>query len=181
MALSENTDHVVRLVVQRDRSTDDAPIAAESPPPESVTQHGDPATARGVFLRGKRPTEHDRRAEQSKEVGADVSGLNLFRFAVGQVHRAEAIGGGVLKDVARLPPHVELGGRGANERSLRRGVIEKDQPRRIGIRERAEQHGVDHRKDRGVGADAEGQGGDCRHRKGWRSTHRPKGMSHVLE
>ena len=36
-------------------------------------------------------------------------------------------------------------------------VLEQDQPLRVGIRQRPQQHGVDHGEDRDVGADAERQ------------------------
>ena len=42
-------------------------------------------------------------------------------------------------------------------------VLDSDEARRVGVRQGAQQRGIDHRKDRAVGSDPEGQG---QHRRG---------------
>ena len=118
-----------------------------------------------MLLLGKKPAADDGLdAEQGEQVRRHAFGVQFFRLEPparpgGEVElRIFERGDGLEHGVARLPFH-EVGGRdvAALQPVLAVLLPDGDDARGIAEREVAQEHGVDHAEDGGIGADAEGQ------------------------
>ena len=135
-----------------------------------------------VLVRVERAAALDRRAEELEVVGRHLVGVQLLgHAAAGEVHDVGAVGRDVLDDAGLVAPELELRGRAGAEGALRRGLLEHDQPIRFGKRHRLEQHRVDDREDRGVGADPQGQRSHCGEGEPRAVPEGPEGVLHVVE
>jgi hypothetical protein len=157
-AFRHDADDGDRIVIEPHRPSDHRPLAAEPLLPQIVRDQGHVADVALVVGLGKVAPQHGRRAEQREVVVAHYRGLDpLGLVRAGQV------------DVDR--PH---GGQVADRRHFREEIVvfglrhghltpfaaqqlgpEAHQLIRLRIRQRLEQHRVDHAEDRGVGADAQ--------------------------
>ncbi len=165
-----DADDGVRLAVELKGAADDRGIAAESPLPQRIAQDDDGIALRHFVLFGPEgAAEGGMDAEQRKIRLGDVFG----RDALPLVHAGEGRAGvreegHVLERAALRAPVAVVRHGGAPAFHLRPLDIapQFDQAGRRGIRERAEDDGIDDAENGGVGANAEGQGenrheGEC--------------------
>src|SRR3954453_9846284 len=90
-----------------------------------------------------------------------------FPFA-GQVDASAGIGGQILVRFGLLLPVKIVGGRDGEFGELwQLRFADYDEPTWIGIIQRAQEHGVDHRKNRRAGADPEREGDDGDDGEAW--------------
>ena len=159
----------VPVVVHQDRPADDGGVAAETPLPESVADDHDLRTG-AVFLVGERPAALRRHAEDAEEIRRDQPAEHLLGLSVaGQARCRAARGGDVLEGTIQPAPLVVIARRGRVLRNPREAGVfpEHDEAVGVGEGQGADHHRVDHRKNRRVGADAQGQRGDGNHCEEW--------------
>jgi len=168
----ENADDARAAVAELDVLADDRRIAAVTPLPERVAQdRGDRNLRRRCLVRQRRrrrpvvgdeiaPDNHPR-AEHAKQIRRRAADADLLRllFQTGNRHAAGGDHAGeVVEDVARLL--LEVAQIGRRERPVLdvpgpQLAPDDDQPARVGVRQRPQQHRVDDAENRGAGADAE--------------------------
>ena len=145
--------------VELDGPSDHRRIGREPPAPEPVAQHRDGGPARPRLVGGEEPAARGSDPEHPGEVVGDEQ----RRQPLGVARPAQrAPRGAVARDRAERGQTLDIEQLGLREHGVRQVQAEIDvehghQPVRLGERQRAEQHAVDHREDRAVGADAEGQ------------------------
>ena len=156
-----DADDLVRLHVQGHRAAHHR-LAAEAAPPERIAED-DAAVLPFLRLLGEeRASGGGGDAERLEEPGGDGRGLDVLRGAVGAKARLPLVDGDHLRDRAlRLGLPVEEVGRrhvlavdavGAGTR-----LREADEPRRVGVLERPQDHGVQDVEDDAVGGQPHGQ------------------------
>src|ERR1035438_626228 len=142
---------------------DDLRVGVEAAGPESMAEDDDFFAVGKVLFRREGAAAERRGAEEAEVIGADLRGLELLgEPATGEVDDSATEGGHILNRAGLFAPVLELGGGGALEGALRRGVQEEDHAVGVWKRSRFEEDGVDNGKDGGIGADAQGEGGDGR-------------------
>src|ERR1700733_4555068 len=156
---ANDTDDKIRLPIKLDGRSNNIRIGSVASLPETVAQHRDMSTVRDVFGRSEGPPGNNWSAEQSKVIRRNMNAPCLFGMvATSDIEpcTTEVIRCDLLKNTRLFLPDIEFRYIGAGKRSLRAGVPKFYQRLRIRIGERLEQDSVDHRKDRRVHADADG-------------------------
>ena len=136
-------------------------IAVEKAGPEAMRQHHHarrlPAVVRGI----QQPAQHRPQAHHLEVRPAHDAGVQQPRLAGAQHREIDgreiakgADGGGRRLDVVVFR-HRE---RHVRDAEARRALADVDEAILAAIDQRAQQHAADHAEDRGVGADAEGEG-----------------------
>jgi hypothetical protein len=154
-----------------------------------MTEQRHAGTVRRLVFQLERPAEHRRDPEHREEVHGHRRRGDLLWFGAAQVRLVGRRDGRDLLERRRMfAPIEEVGHRDRHVHPLAGGaagewarLLYGHQPVRIRIRKRLEQQGVDYRKDRRVGADAERQG---QHDRGGESDvflQRPRRVAQVLE
>ncbi len=148
-------------------------VASEMSLPQSMTQHGDAITLLAILLRQKRAAQQRLRAEGREQAGRSVAGVDLGR-GVAQ-HEVEAFAALPARTDGHIGEHRVLRApieviRPAHplllDAPLGTALPQRDQPVRLGIRQRPEQHAIDDAEDRRVRPDAQrerehGDGGEA--------------------
>ena len=176
-------DHREVAVAELEPSSQDARVAAESPLPERVAQHGDGRTVWPGFRLGERAADGWRHAEGLEQAGGRLRDGDLLGALA-----PEQVGGNHLDQCQRLErlraraPLEEVQRMHRDGRlRIRRLFPERDEATGIRIRQRTQQHRVDEAEDRGVCADAERQREHGDHREARALAKRAQGVSCVLE
>ncbi len=143
-------------------ASDDGGVRAEAPLPQAVAQDDDGVALRHFVLFRKEGSPEGGAHSQQVEVRL---GDHLRADALGFIDAGERHGAGIesghgVEGLALGAP-IEVIGKGCAA-ALDFGALhvapEFHQSRGFGIGQRAENDGIDHAEDRGIGADAEGQG-----------------------
>ena len=164
-----DADDRVREAVEFQGTPEDAGVPTETALPEAGTEYHHGVAHRHFVLFGAEGASQCGTYAQQFEVGlGDVLARDALGLRhAGKGHGAVVEGGHRFKGAALRAPIREVGiGRAAAlDLGALHGAPQFHQAARLGIRQRAQDHGVDHTENGGVGADAEGQreGGD--HRK----------------
>ena len=74
-----DTDHLVRLAVEREHASEDLAIAAELPAPEPVHQDDHAPAARGILIRAEHAADRGRGAEHGEEIRGHILAAHLDR------------------------------------------------------------------------------------------------------
>ena len=166
------------------RLPDDRAVAAEPPLPEVVPENDNRGSRVRVLCAREGSSEEWLHAENRKEVGGDVLHDDFFRIAAARqvgpriderrhpVERRDAI---APSEELRRAEHVAFAW------PVRALFPEHDDPLRIAERQPFEQHRVDDREDRGVGADAERERQDSDSREARRPQVQTDGVADVVE
>src|SRR5262249_9104576 len=137
---------------------------AVAPAPERIADHHNILFARRFFLGGKSAAALRRCAEEREEVRRDQCAAEALRFGVAcEIPLRRRQGGYGLEGSVRLTPlKVILDAHGQTRKSVLSWQYRLDAKDavRCWIRERLQQYGINHAKNSGVRADAEGKGGD---------------------
>ena len=180
-ASGKDTDHRARDLVQDDPAADDRPIAAEVRSPELLSNHHHVVPAAWpIVVRVESPPQEWRDSQHPEEFVGHLEPDEPFRRAIAakveangrdQRHRFET--GGV-----RAPVQEDAAGNAV----LPADVVDlghHHQSIRFGVRERTQEHGIEHAVDRGVRADTERQseGGGCGEPRA--STKKPAPDHHI--
>jgi hypothetical protein len=156
-ALGQDANDGVLLTIQRCVAADDAGVATEMALPQAVRENHDVLLANRAFFQSKGASEQQGHAEHVEVVCRHAASLYLFRRS-----RREREPLTTPTRYAGERPVTPLPIRQICRRYLvplfttRVGVEESDQPLWFGVRQRAQQHGIDHRKERGVRAYTQG-------------------------
>ena len=142
-------------------ASDDGGVGAEAPLPQTVAEDDDGVALRHFVLFRAEGSAEGRAHSQQVEVGL---GDELRGDALGLIDAGERHGAGIECghgfEGAALGAPIEVIGIGCAA-ALDFGALhvapEFHQARRFGIGQRAQNDGIDHAEDGGVGADAEGQ------------------------
>ncbi len=155
-----HTDDLGCLAIEQHRLPDDRRVRAEPTRPDRVAQHHNICTARLLLFRQKRAADLRSDTEQRKQAGRDHRPFDALRTTVaGEVESQRVVRGELLEGVAPIAiVHVLAGGRRDLVDSGPMQIApDHHQPVRVPIRQRAQDHAIHHREDRGVGADAESE------------------------
>ena len=182
----QDADDEMGNAVKADRLPDQCRAGAEAPPPQRIAKDDDVSPAQLPFFRQKRAPQPCRHAEDRKEVCRDPRGLEPLGIsaacqielgAIDQRHVLE-------RSAAALPFHkvpgvdCEHGGKMAE---LGNDLRYAEKAIGIPVRERAQEHAVDDREDRGVGADAEPEDKNGRDGEPPVTPKHPKSEVQILE
>jgi hypothetical protein len=171
-AWGQDADDARAAVAELDILADGGRIAAEAPQPERVTEdRSHRRTRRGCLsghLRHRRAVIGDEiaadehpRAQETEQVRRGAADANLLRIgsrrgerdAAGRDHSSDLVEDlrGLLLEIAKIRwrerPVMDVAGAQL--------APDHHEPLRIGVRQRTQQHGVDHAEDGRAGADAE--------------------------
>jgi hypothetical protein len=141
---------------------DDGGFAAEPPKPEAMCQHGNRRRTRDALRLGEPSAECGRHAQYRQQRRCPARDHEaLRRAAARQRAAAPGVSGdaiertGVVRElVVQLPGH-DLHAR--RNISARDAVVEEQQPFRVGVRQRVEDHAINEGEDRSVSRDRERQ------------------------
>ena len=177
--LGNHSDDGVGGVVEFDGLTQNVFAPAEISLPEIVTDNHHMGTARLVFFSGEIPAPHRLQAQNIEEVGADACGRkNLRRLAGGRDARRTARGRtqsfeNIAAVFAPLPDRFFRQIQRVTARAIFiEGLVNPDETIRFREGQRAQQRAFNDRKDGGVRADSEREGGDGDEAEGRRFTKR---------
>ncbi len=149
------------VVVQRERSADDARVGGEAPHPQAVAQQYGFGAVPFAFIGAEEPSQLRRDAEEREEVSRHGDAAETLRFAnAGEFVVADAVEGEVGGEIGvrfTLPAQIEeiVYLRGFTGKA--RGPVVGDPHEAAGIAEgqRADEESVDDAENGGAGADAE--------------------------
>ena len=185
---THDADNLVLNAVEHDRLSKNRVVTTETALPHGVTDDRDPVKAGGLFPWLQQSAHQGRRFEHRHDLGrypnaVQMDGLpasaqrDSLRDVSTQIRQCPRAG---PKELEILKAHrsdrrfdaapivwLELGG-------------DPDKPIGTGIRQRAEQHGMDDAEDGGVGADAEREGADDDRGEPRRAQERARRESGVL-
>lgn len=155
-----DADDLVGLAIEANGAGEDVGVGGKAGLPEFVAEDDHRSGAGGVFAGREVAAEEGGDAECGEEVGGGAVGEEAFGgTGFGEVDALEAIAGDGREGLVEALVIEEVGGR---DRTA--GVIfrfdERDQSVGVGVREGAEDDGVDDAEDGGIDADAEGEGKD---------------------
>ena len=149
-------DHLVRLVVESERSTHDRRVAAEPGSPGVVVQHRGFGGTAGVLAGREAATDDRLHAQHRKEICGHEPRAQSIRFSdAGQIRRLrahQAQAGDVVQRRAQvliIGNGQELVGAGAIDHRQHHDTIG------IFVRQRPQHDGIHHGEDRRVGADGQ--------------------------
>ncbi len=167
-----DTNHRTRLRVDGDRPAEHVAIPAESPLPISVREEHGLLRARCIVLAREPPPKRGRHTDGVEHTLRHEQASHLLRL--GKPRHGDAASrpdSDVLKDTSFVPIGEVHRRRDVDfavlESHSRRRMPHPDQFLRLRIRQRFDQDAIDDAEDRGVGADADGQG-----QQGGRREHR---------
>ena len=158
--LREHADDRIRLAVDADVAADRAVLAAEPLLPRCVGEDRLLGLADFAVLFGKDPPAQRLRLQQPEQRRRRHHRADALRFPLAaERHAARVIERLLLEDRRFAQPIVVVGhaGRSADHTRSRIGVVHVDELLGVGHRQRPQEHRIDHREDRGVGPDTEGQ------------------------
>ena len=141
-----------------------AGVGAEAPLPQAVAQHDHRVAQGGLVLVGPEgPSEHRGHAEHVEEVAGHELGPDALAVPPHAEARGLLVGGQHPREGSRAPQLDVVGVREADERLARARAPDLHEAMGgQGPGQGLEQHRVQPGKQRGVGADADGQGQDAR-------------------
>ena len=164
----KHADHFVGLSIEREDAAEYMPVAAVPSHPRAVREQRRAGAARLIIVRREQPPEPGAHAEHRQEVRRDSDRADPFRFTVtGQIPvRANRNRDGLepavrADDVEILRRRKPVFG----DADARRSVPEDDQSIGVTVRQRAQQERAGDAEDRGVGADADRDRQNRRHRE----------------
>ncbi len=170
-------------VVHLEGAADDRRVPAELVHPVAVAQHEHRVGSRLILALAEGATEVRSHAEDVEEVGGNHAGLDPARLAVAQEDEGHRV---ILDDAfersALRPIVAELGHREAGVLYPRErgGLLEKDEPLALAVRQRPQQHATDHAEDGGVGPDPERQREQRDERVAGAVLERANGVAEIL-
>jgi hypothetical protein len=152
----------MRIAVDDDGAANELRITAEVRRPETMCEDDDVRSPGTVLVGRERASEERRGAKDVEVIGADVNALHLLRaVTAANVHArtGEIVGRHCLERRRWLPCEIL---RNRNRASATGGILPARRDEAIGIRigQWPQQDVVDHRKNRGVGANAERERGN---------------------
>ena len=159
----EDADHFAGFSVQKDAAANHGGIAAEFRAPQTIGENDCFWIAGLVVLRRKQPAKRGLNAEDGQDAIGDIEGDKFFGLrAAGKSHRIALPQADVLKGVGFFAVgEIEKGsGSRMGEIHARGGVVDVDQFFRTGERQWIEQNPFNHRENRAVRANADGQSQD---------------------
>ena len=177
----QHADDGVRPVVHLEGLADDVGVAAKPRAPVLVAQHQHRRGARVVVAVDERATELRADAEHVEEVGRDHAGVHAVGLAaVQQVERHLVELHQSAETGELLTVVVELGDGDADGvlPGPRRRFLEQHQPIAVHVRQRLEQHAVDHAEHRGIRADAQAEHQDGDQREARLTPEGPRRVAH---
>ena len=157
----DHADDHIRGSAQRQRAADRSRRGAEFTGPEVLADERHRRRARFVLGGNEHPAKNRLHSQQREEAGRHHLDRHAFRLSgSNEVERVGAVGGKMRKRTVAARPVEKVRIRRRVPRLVGGAPIDGDQPIRCRIGQRIEQDTVDHRKDRGVDADAERERGD---------------------
>jgi hypothetical protein len=176
-------DHRGRAAVDLDDAPDDRLVACERRLPHLGGQHRHVLSPRKRVRAGELTTPDRRYSEHRHQLGGDDRRIHpSWLFHGAEIHRAGAVRADLVKRSLPLAELDELGGRHPEliEAEGRKLAGDEEEPFRLRIWQRLQQHAVDHAEDRAVRTNTqrERQDGD----RGIRRTlpEAAEGMNQVL-
>jgi hypothetical protein len=160
--LRHDADHGEGLAAQHEVAADHVRVAAEPALPVALGQDRHRLRPRLVVFGGEGAAEDGRLAQRREQAGRDLAAAEALRLRALRVEdeaRAVEPDQG-LERSALVADVLEVRDGEAHLRDLFGPFGEEHEPVRLLVGKRAQQHRVDHAEDRGVGADAQGQGQD---------------------
>ena len=165
-AARHDPDDLVAPVVEPERAAEDLRVAAELAHPEGVAQDRHPVAPRDLLLGAERPPERGRDAEDLEELRRDH--LHRERARLAGVARESAVGRRTVavhrhpgEDGVRVAPGAEVvrreGRHLVGHRQARTALPDPDEPLRLGVGGRLQQHPVHRGEDGRGGPDADRQ------------------------
>ena len=156
--LRHHADDRDRRAVQRDRSPDDAGFAAEPLLPHAVADDDDGVLAGLILLGRERAAKRGRHAQQLERVPRDLRALQPLGAVRPDERRARAlIRREALEHRVLLAPVEKRRRRHRELPVLRHDLVHAHELAGLRIRQRLQQHAVDHAEDRGRRAHAQGE------------------------
>ena len=170
----------IALAFQRDRAADDTWIAAVDATPHAVADEHDRPRPRTHVVFGETPAEQRLHAQRRQHLRVDRHAVQAQRLErAGQGQRLLVVAAERLeRSILRLPV-AEIRRRDGGGPAARQFVHVHD-ARGVAVRQRLQEHLLDHRENRRVGADAE-RGGEHRgQREAGRLAEHPDGKHKIL-
>ena len=169
--------------VHLDLAADHVGVGAEEGAPEAIGQHRDAGRVLAVVRLVERAPEHRMQPEDVEVVAGDHSGPHPPRLVAAdhvEGHRREL--GDAVEALALIAIVGDLGHREQRVVDLRQGrrLPQVDQTIAVGVRQRPQQHAVEHAEDRGVGPDPEAEREDERQGVAGRAGEAAKRELHVV-
>ncbi len=164
-----DADHGKRLAVQRNLAAHDGGVGAKTARPQPLGEDDHVVVPGRVFVGSEGPAQQWLDAERLKEPRRDAGGPERLGLATASdIERAELHQPHPLERAGLALPVQEVRRRYGKTRHARESVGRRrvpDEREAIGVGERegAQQDGVHHAEDRGVGSDAQRQHDDGRH------------------
>ena len=160
-AFRHDSDHAVVHAAQSQVFSHHAGVAPEHVFPKPVAQNDELALLKHRVVFGEQPPHHGRRAQHAEVGRRDLVRLQPHRRSLrpGVIPRVGVLGH-ALEYVRHLPPVQVIRNRVLgvlDHADARVDVAHGDQPVRFGERQRRQNHRVQHRENRRVGADAQCQ------------------------
>ena len=161
-ALRQHSHNLARTAIEDNRFLKDLGIARKLPLPHPERNNDGQRRVEPGFLREKSAAQHGGHFENIEKIRGDPRGIYIHG-AIGELKRIRpdfSHGGVGGEDFVVARPIEIIPGGDEVEILARKAGRNRDEAVRFGIRQRTEQHRVDHAEDRGGGADAEGQSED---------------------
>ena len=158
----QDADHGVGNPVENERAADDVRVGAQAAPPELLRENGHPVVPRAVFRREEVSPDHGLDPQHAEEVRGDALRLHVRR-AVPRAVQGEVVlleGAQLFEDVIGGSPVLEIaaGHVGARLGMPSERAPQVDEAVGLGIGKWLQDPCVHEAEDRGVRADAEGEG-----------------------
>jgi hypothetical protein len=174
--------------VEHDRLSKNRIVRTKSALPHRVTDDRDPVTAGRLFSWLQQPAHQRRRFEHRHDLGRYPNAVQMDGLpASAQRHSLHVVGTQIRQHPRAGPKDLEIlkahrSGRRLDAAPVVSIELGADPNKAIstGIRQRAEQHGMDDAEDGGVGADAEREGAHDDRGEPRRSQERSRRESRVL-
>jgi hypothetical protein len=178
----ENADDLIGDAAKVDALTDDGGRCGEAAFPEAFAEDGDGASSEMIVVAGKGAAEDGLNAEGGEEGCGNHEAVEAFGFGgAGKVVVLVAVDGHGGEGFAGPLPVKEVGI--ADGGAVHAGIllVDGDEPAGIWVGQRIEDDSVDDGEERGIGADAEGQGEDGDGGEAGGFEEHAQGVTQVLE
>jgi hypothetical protein len=159
----QHADHRVEVRVEPHRLAEHAGIGAVEPAPEAVADHRAFVETGAPIGPRERAAERGADAEHLEVAGAHAEGFDALGFLAAREVGVDRPGHGHVGEHARALLQVFELGRGhpdVGEIEAGQVVLHGHELLRARVGERAQEHGVHDREERGVGADSDAEGED---------------------
>ena len=178
----QHANHLIGLVVDRHLPAEHARIGRESTPPIGIRQHDNLRTSRLVLRFAEPSPQRRRKIEDRHEARGGADNRHALRLArIGHDRQLRARSANRREHrIARLPVDVFLPRRRTG-RASRLGVVHEDEPVRVGIRQRLQQHAVEQTEYRGRDPDPQRERDDRKRRDHPAAHERPPGDANVVQ